>query len=85
MFAQIIWLGDTIAEVSYLTKYFAEALSINSRRSVKYGLGCLATAAKYRLAKAGFLKTALFPRRHSLQSQSQIEFRNSFKMINICH
>jgi len=61
--AQIIWLGYTIAEVSCPTKYFTEASSINFIRSVKYGFGCLNTAAKYRLAKMGVIKTLLFPER----------------------
>src|SRR6267142_6269048 len=39
--AQIIWLGHPIGEVSCPAKYFPEASSINFRRSVSYGLGCL--------------------------------------------
>jgi glycosyltransferase involved in cell wall biosynthesis len=65
MLAQVIWYGYTIAEVSCPTKYFAEASSINFRRSVEYGLGCLKTALKYRMSKTGFLRTPLFPERHS--------------------
>lgn len=61
MLAQIIWFGYTIAEISCPTKYFAEASSINFRRSVKYGMGCLATAMTFRLSKMGFVKSALFP------------------------
>lgn len=61
MLAQILWHGFTIAEVSCPTKYFAEASSINLRRSIKYGFGCLATGLSYRLAKAGFLRSKLFP------------------------
>ncbi len=64
MLAQIIWYGYTIAEVSCPTKYFAEASSINFRRSVEYGLGCLQTAWKYRMSKSGLIKTPLFPERH---------------------
>ena len=58
MLAQILWLGGTVAEISCPTSYFPEASSINFRRSVRYGLGCLATAARFRLAKVhggGFL------------------------------
>jgi glycosyltransferase involved in cell wall biosynthesis len=61
MLAQVLWYGYTIAEVSCPTRYFAEASSINFRRSVKYGLGCLATGLSYRLAKAGLVKSRLFP------------------------
>ena len=64
MLAQIIWYGYTIAEVSCPTKYFAEASSINFRRSVEYGLGCLQTAWKYQMSKSGLIKTPLFPERH---------------------
>jgi glycosyltransferase involved in cell wall biosynthesis len=60
MLAQILWHGFTIGEVSCPTKYFKEASSINFRRSVKYGLGCLAVGGKFRLAKMGLLKTELF-------------------------
>jgi glycosyltransferase involved in cell wall biosynthesis len=63
MLAQIIWFGYTIAEVSCPTKYFPEASSINLVRSIKYGLGCLATAVKFRMAKAGFLLSDFFPKR----------------------
>lgn len=61
MLAQIIWHGYTIAEVTCPTKYFAEASSINFRRSVKYGFGCLATALKFRMARMGLVSCPLFP------------------------
>ena len=60
MLAQILWHGFTIAEVSCPTKYFAEASSINFRRSLKYGLECLAVGLKFRLAKTGFWRSKLF-------------------------
>jgi hypothetical protein len=63
MLAQILWAGYTIAEVSCPTKYFEEASSINFRRSVTYGLGCLRTALAFRLAKAGLVASPLFPPR----------------------
>ncbi|MHB8907349.1 MAG: glycosyltransferase family 2 protein [Syntrophales bacterium] len=61
MLAQIIWRGHTIAEVSCPTKYFTEASSINLRRSIQYGLGCLATALTFRLAKMNLIRHRLFP------------------------
>ncbi len=61
MLAQILWFGYTIAEVSCPTRYFAEASSINFRRSVKYGFGCLGTALSFRLAKMKLRSSALFP------------------------
>ena len=60
MLAQILWHGFTIGEVSCPTKYFAEASSINFRRSVKYGFGCLAVGLRFRLAKMGLAKPKLF-------------------------
>jgi glycosyltransferase involved in cell wall biosynthesis len=59
--AQTIWLGFAIGEVSCPTRYAPEASSISFRRSVKYGFGCLLTAAQFRLAKWGWIRTALFP------------------------
>jgi glycosyltransferase involved in cell wall biosynthesis len=60
MLAQILWHGFTIGEISCPTKYFADGSSINFRRSVKYGLGCLATAVSFRLAKMGLWRSRLF-------------------------
>ena len=61
MLAQILWGGNLIAEVTCPTLYFAEASSINLRRSVQYGFGCLSTAMTYRLAKWGMIRSKLFP------------------------
>jgi glycosyltransferase involved in cell wall biosynthesis len=60
MLAQIVWFGYTVAEVSCPTKYFAEASSINLRRSIEYGIGCLKTACAFRLAKMNLIKSVLF-------------------------
>jgi glycosyltransferase involved in cell wall biosynthesis len=60
MLAQILWHGFSIAEVSCPTRYFSEASSINLRRSIWYGFGCLKTALTYRLAKMGLLHSKLF-------------------------
>src|SRR5215471_13289519 len=49
--AQIIALGCAIGEVTCPARYMPEASSINFRRSVRYGLGCLATALRFRLAQ----------------------------------
>ena len=61
MLSQILWFGYKIAEVSCPTKYFAEASSISLLPSIKYGLGCLDTAMKYRLAKLNLISSQLFP------------------------
>jgi glycosyltransferase involved in cell wall biosynthesis len=63
MLAQIFWYGYTIGEVSCPTKYFKEASSINFRRSLKYGIGCLSTALTFRLCKWGLMRSPLFPKR----------------------
>ena len=62
MLAQMVWFGYRIGELSCPTKYFKEASSINFRRSVKYGFGCLGTGSKFRLAKMGLIKSKLFPK-----------------------
>ncbi|MBW2568469.1 MAG: glycosyltransferase family 2 protein [Deltaproteobacteria bacterium] len=61
MLAQIVWFGYTVAEISCPTKYFTEASSINLRRSIKYGFGCLNTALTFRLTKMKVITSKLFP------------------------
>jgi len=61
MIAQILWLGYTVAEVSCPTKYFPEASSINLRRSIQYGFGCMGTAMAFRMAKWRIISSKLFP------------------------
>ena len=51
MLAQVLWLREPIGEVTCPAKYQPGASSINFRRSVRYGFGCLATAARFRLAR----------------------------------
>ena len=58
MLAQVIYFGFPIGEVSCPTRYFEEASSINFSRSVKYGLGVVATSVKFFLQKRGW---AQFP------------------------
>ncbi|KQM67482.1 glycosyl transferase family 2 [Sphingomonas sp. Leaf17] len=60
MVAQAAWFDFRIGEISCPTKYFAEASSINFRRSCIYGLGCVRTAIVYRLAKMKLVRSALF-------------------------
>ena len=49
--AQVLWLGQPIGEVPCPAKYMPEASSINFRRSVRYGFGCLATALQFIAAR----------------------------------
>lgn len=60
MLSQIIYAGYDIAEVTCPTKYFAEASSINFRRSSKYGLGVLRVSLMHRLNKWGWVKSELY-------------------------
>jgi len=60
MLAQCVHFGFRIGEVSCPTKYFAEASSINFRRSVKYGLGVLATTMEFALQRAGLARFQIF-------------------------
>jgi glycosyltransferase involved in cell wall biosynthesis len=58
--AQIFYKGYEVAEVTCPTKYFEEASSINFKRSLKYGLGCLNVSLKYFLSKRGIISSGLF-------------------------
>lgn len=59
---QIHNLGYIIGEVSCPTKYFPEASSINFRRSLKYGCGCLAMGVLFRLHRWQLWSSWLFKR-----------------------
>lgn len=63
MLSQIIYAGYDIAEVTCPTKYFPEASSINFRRSMTYGLGCLGVSLKHRLNKWGMMKSEMYLKR----------------------
>ena len=54
---QVIALGYAIGEVTCPARYLPDASSINFRRSVRYGLGCLATAFRFRLARWGLVRS----------------------------
>jgi glycosyltransferase involved in cell wall biosynthesis len=60
--AQTVWVGEQIGEVSCPTRYAPDASSITFARSVRYGFGCLATAATFRLCRWGVLTSPRFPR-----------------------
>jgi len=49
--AEVLWLGRPIGEVTCPARYMPEASSINFRRSVRYGFGCISTALEFRWAK----------------------------------
>jgi glycosyltransferase involved in cell wall biosynthesis len=53
MLVQVFRFGFRVGEVSCPTHYFPNASSINFRRSLIYGLGCLWNSAQFNLARAG--------------------------------
>src|SRR5580698_4701710 len=78
MIAQAAMFGFQIGEISCPTKYFKEASSINFRRSVKYGLGVLATTATFVAQKLGIIHSPIFKKtgrtvaiQHSAQYYSE--------------
>ncbi len=58
--AQAHLMGLRIGEISCPTRYFAEASSINFRRSAIYGLGVLRTSVQFILAKWGIYRAPIF-------------------------
>ena len=60
--AETVWLGHAIGEVSCPTRYAPDASSITFARSVRYGFGCLATGAMFRLCRWGVAASPRFPR-----------------------
>jgi glycosyltransferase involved in cell wall biosynthesis len=60
MLAQCIYRGYRVGEISCPTKYFADASSINFRRSVAYGLGVLKTSLEFRLTRWGIMSAEIF-------------------------
>ena len=64
MIAQIVFFGYKVGELSCPTRYAAgESSSINFSRSVRYGLGVLATSFKFRFHRLGLIRTRIFRQR----------------------
>jgi len=66
--AQTVYSGFRIGEISCPTRYFDDASSINFTRSVRYGIGVLATSAKFLLRKAGVARPTLFEKKTGVTS-----------------
>jgi glycosyltransferase involved in cell wall biosynthesis len=81
MVAQAVMFGFEIGEISCPTKYFEEASSINFRRSVKYGLGVLATTFSFAAHKLGILRVPRFGA--SGRKVTQQYYSDSAKTINV--
>jgi glycosyltransferase involved in cell wall biosynthesis len=60
MLCQIFNKGYEIAEITCPTKYFEEASSINFKRSMIYGIGCIKTSIQYWLQNKGLAKYPIF-------------------------
>jgi glycosyltransferase involved in cell wall biosynthesis len=60
LLAQAVAAGFSVGEISCPTRYFPEASSIDFRRSVRYGLGVLATSVLFRLWRLGLARPVLF-------------------------
>ena len=58
--AQAVYFNYRIGEISCPARYFAEASSISFTRSVRYGLGVLATSVKFRLQRMRLASFRLF-------------------------
>jgi glycosyltransferase involved in cell wall biosynthesis len=58
--AQTVAFGFRVAEIPVPTRYFAEASSVDFRRSVVYGLGTLAVMARYLLDRWGLHRSPQF-------------------------
>jgi len=75
MVAQCVHFDFRIGEVSCPTKYFEEASSINFRRSVKYGLGVVATTLQFALQRMGLVNLPRFsPNGRKLQADLQTSY-----------
>jgi glycosyltransferase involved in cell wall biosynthesis len=77
MISQAIFFGYRIDEISCPTRYFEEASSINFSRSVRYGLGVLATSLRFRFHKLGIMRSRIF------QPQGQKLLPNYYQEITI--
>lgn len=60
MLSQIFMAGFEIAEITCPTKYFAEASSINFKRSTEYGLGVLKTSIIHFLHKRKIINSKIY-------------------------
>jgi hypothetical protein len=60
MIAQSVMFGFRIGEISCPTRYFKEASSINFRRSVRYGLGVVATTFSFLAHRSGIRRVRIF-------------------------
>jgi glycosyltransferase involved in cell wall biosynthesis len=72
LIAQAVALGLRIGEISCPTSYHGDASSINFTRSVRYGLGVLATSALFAAWRFGLAKPRIFQARDEDRLSSQL-------------
>jgi glycosyltransferase involved in cell wall biosynthesis len=72
MLSQILYARFRVGEITCPAKYFPEASSINFIRSMKYGLGCLNTAMKFRLNKWGIGHFKMFEMKADVNSRTEV-------------
>lgn len=60
LIAQAVAFGQRIVEIPITTRYFPEASSTSMRANIRYGLGTLATMVRFRLHRAGIVRSRLF-------------------------
>jgi len=58
--AQAVAFGMRVAEVPIETRYHADASSTSMQANIRYGLGTLATMARFRLDRVGIMRSRLF-------------------------
>jgi glycosyltransferase involved in cell wall biosynthesis len=68
MLAQVIHFRFRLGEISSPTRYFPEASSINFSRSVRYGLGVLATSIRFRLDRMKLMRSRIFRKHDAVEN-----------------
>jgi hypothetical protein len=58
--AQAVAFKQRIVEVPIHTRYFSAASSTSMKANLSYGMGTIGTMARYRLHRAGILRSRLF-------------------------
>jgi glycosyltransferase involved in cell wall biosynthesis len=84
MLAQVIHFKFRLGEISSPTRYFADASSIDFRRSLKYGFGVLGTSLKFRSQHMGLFRSGIFKAQKSALGSgyySEIEPSTSPKKV----
>ncbi len=68
--AQAVRLGFRLGDIPVPVRYFAEASSINFRRSLKYGINTLGVVGHYWLDRLGVRRSPLFEKKNESRTES---------------